>query len=261
LEQHKNREHADTESNQGSLEKPTEKPAEEIDAANDLVEIEPVAMCYEMAFPEESYEYLCPVCAEKTVYELDAVPTEENDNLSESFDQVMDDVDNLWQESGAKEQTPLLTRAEIGQNLKILLRQTQSKTQRPGGDGGIPPSAFLHHPTPPSVLAELLTHSLVTMRREIDTIRGLELHLDERQFCKNCSPNVAHPHVVLVVTFEKEGKKVRTDKFNQADLTLIHAFSTFCLGGMNQAIPPSLTTRDACLRLVEIFGFKVAKRQ
>lgn len=72
---------------------------------------------------------------------------------------------------------------------------------------------------------------VVTMVRQMDDIRrlvkqvkGVDLHLDERGFCRTCSPKVKAPHLSLEVRWGK-GIIHRTEKITLQDLILLSEFA------------------------------------
>jgi hypothetical protein len=62
-------------------------------------------------------------------------------------------------------------------------------------------------------------------RRTLKTINGINISLDESQFCKKCSPDIQSPKLVLIITHEDGNKHTVTGVTNN-DLILISEFLT-----------------------------------
>jgi hypothetical protein len=110
------------------------------------------AECYKMAFKDYSvYEYVCPVCGEKTIYK----------------------------------------------------KGTNSER---------------------SVLIENLENNLNSCRNEIEKVHGLNIKLDESQFCKHCSPNTENPQLCLLVNIGGQSYTTRVCNIENKDIQLIYEF-------------------------------------
>ena len=60
-------------------------------------------------------------------------------------------------------------------------------------------------------------------RRTIKLIKGLNVSLDETQFCKKCSPDIQSPKLVLIINYEG-GKQHSVEGVTNDDLILISEF-------------------------------------
>jgi hypothetical protein len=61
-------------------------------------------------------------------------------------------------------------------------------------------------------------------RRLAGTVSGLELSLDETEFCKKCAPDAETPKLTLVVRYPGEKEPHRTRGVSVNDLKLIREF-------------------------------------
>ena len=73
-------------------------------------------------------------------------------------------------------------------------------------------------------LLSLLEWGLVACRRRVQEIRGLDVALDETQFCRRCSPDAPTPRLGLVVRHHGEGEPHRVWGVGAEDLVLLGEF-------------------------------------
>jgi len=92
-------------------------------------------------------------------------------------------------------------------------------------------------------------------RRTIKLIKGIDVSLDESQFCKKCSPDVKTPKLVLTINYE-DGKKHRVEDVTNDDLVLI---SEFLSGSDKHKDSGDVETplKDHIKRLSELLGVEV----
>jgi hypothetical protein len=70
---------------------------------------------------------------------------------------------------------------------------------------------------------DTVLHALPCLRSYTKTLQGVELTLDESQFCKKCSPNVKRPEEILAVRLAGE-KEARRVYWSCDDLRLLQIF-------------------------------------
>jgi transcription initiation factor IIE alpha subunit len=110
------------------------------------------AECYKMAYTDHSvYEYICPVCGEKTIYRKEKYP------------------DQSW----------------FVQNLEKTIN---------------------------------------SCRNEIQNVKGINIKLDESQFCNKCSPNIQNPTLCLLVNIAGQPDTTRIYGIDKVDILLINEF-------------------------------------
>jgi len=61
-------------------------------------------------------------------------------------------------------------------------------------------------------------------RREIQKVKGINVYLDESEFCKHCSPSVKNPVLYLIVNISGESDSIKTRMDNYIDIQLIQEF-------------------------------------
>ncbi|MCY3019216.1 MAG: hypothetical protein NTW87_09350 [Planctomycetota bacterium] len=69
-----------------------------------------------------------------------------------------------------------------------------------------------------------ITNELPACRRAAKEISGLAVELDESQFCKQCSPDVTKPQLVLVVKYPDQAAPHRVTGVTADDLRLVKEF-------------------------------------
>jgi hypothetical protein len=150
--------------------------------------VERGAMCYDMAGPPVTMEYICPKCSEKTLY----------------------------------------ARANDKGTLEMK-----------------------------NATAIMLLHKILpACRRKIANIRGLAVELDESQFCKKCSPDVAAPKLVLVVRHPNQKEPHRFVGVTDDDLQMLIEFlagDNKHRGGQDSIRPLA----DNMPRLEQLLGVKL----
>lgn len=144
------------------------------------------AMCYEMAGPPETVQYICPKCGEKTHYTL-------------------------------------------------------GKDGEEGSDWHV---------------NNFIEYELEPCRRAIKAIKGLDIRLDELQFCRKCSPDVKSPKLAIVITYEGEKEPHRVEGISRNDIQLIAEF----LSGSNKHTDEydcETPLKNHAKRLSELLGVEV----
>ena len=100
-----------------------------------------------------------------------------------------------------------------------------------------------------------LKKELDSCRRIVKEIHGIEVNLDETEFCKNCSPDAAEPKLCLVVQVKGE-KPHRTRGVTADDLTVLGEFMSGKIihkGGQDRELP----LKNYTDRLETLLGIKV----
>ena len=69
-----------------------------------------------------------------------------------------------------------------------------------------------------------IEYELDSCRRAAKSIKGINLTLDESQFCKKCSPDVKSPKLAIVINYEGEKEPHRVEGITCNDLQLIAEF-------------------------------------
>ena len=97
---------------------------------------------------------------------------------------------------------------------------------------------------------------LPACRRIVEQIKGIQVQLDESQFCARCSPDVETPVLVLVVRYEVEKEPHRVEGVKLEDLQLLSEFlsgSTKHEGDFGIETP----LKDHLERLEQLLGVKL----
>jgi hypothetical protein len=92
-------------------------------------------------------------------------------------------------------------------------------------------------------------------RRTIKLIKGIDVSLDESQFCKKCCPDVKSPKLALTINYD-DGKKHRVEDVTNDDLVLI---SEFLSGSDKHKDSGDFETplKDHIKRLSELLGVEI----
>ena len=70
----------------------------------------------------------------------------------------------------------------------------------------------------------VLESGLTSCRREVDKVSGINIQLDESQFCGHCSPNVKKPELCLLVNVGGESDTSKVCDINYLDIRKIQEF-------------------------------------
>ncbi len=70
----------------------------------------------------------------------------------------------------------------------------------------------------------MLSHNLYNCRSEISKIEGIDVKLDEIEFCEHCSPGIQRPQLYLIITIKGMPRSIKTSSFNSFDLQIINEF-------------------------------------
>lgn len=93
------------------------------------------------------------------------------------------------------------------------------------------------------------------LRATAAAIKGLDVRLDESQFCSRCSPDSGEPRLVLVLRYAGEAEPRRVPGVTPSDLQLLSEFMSGSLkhaAGMGEEQP----LRDYLPRLRELLGIE-----
>ena len=99
----------------------------------------------------------------------------------------------------------------------------------------------------------VLSQELPACRRAVKTVAGLDVSLDESEFCRNCRPDVKSPALVLVVRHPDAAEPHRARGINQDGLRLIREL----LAGKEThtgATDDESALKDHMKRLIELLG-------
>lgn len=69
-----------------------------------------------------------------------------------------------------------------------------------------------------------LLWNLEACRKEIQTVRGINIKLDEKQFCSHCSPKIERPELYLLVNIAGQSDTTRISAISFTDIQLIREF-------------------------------------
>jgi hypothetical protein len=92
-------------------------------------------------------------------------------------------------------------------------------------------------------------------RREIETVKGINIKLDESQFCSHCSPKTENPVLFLLVNIAGQTDTTKISHFSYSDIRLIHEFLDDKLihqGDRDQELP----LVQSIDRIKELLGLK-----
>jgi hypothetical protein len=70
----------------------------------------------------------------------------------------------------------------------------------------------------------LISSELPECRRRLKEIRGLDLKLDETEFCKKCSPSSKSPQLILITKYRGDDQVHRFKGISSEDLTVLKEF-------------------------------------
>jgi hypothetical protein len=73
--------------------------------------------------------------------------------------------------------------------------------------------------------AAFITRELPDCRRLIKEIKGLDVELDESQFCKKCSPSAKNPSLILIVRYRGQNAPFKCAHIDRDDLVLLREFA------------------------------------
>jgi hypothetical protein len=69
-----------------------------------------------------------------------------------------------------------------------------------------------------------IKYELTAIQREIQKVKGINISLDESEFCKHCSPFVEEPTLYLSINIGGESDTTKISDFDYMDVRLIHEF-------------------------------------
>ncbi len=70
----------------------------------------------------------------------------------------------------------------------------------------------------------LLSYGLNACRNEISLVKGVNIKLDESEFCKKCSPDVEIPRLCLLLNISNTQDTIKRYNINYLDIRLIREF-------------------------------------
>ena len=153
------------------------------------------------------------------------------------YDQIMS---NRWSLPDSNERK--LTRREIEDRLAALARETPEVVNPPPSLAMcyaplIPidraeyvcpvcgeKTIYRHRKQDERYLTDFVINTIPTFRIDIKYIKGLDVRLDETQYCSECSPDVGDPNLALVVTYPS-GATHRTEGVTAEDIKLLIEFT------------------------------------
>lgn len=96
---------------------------------------------------------------------------------------------------------------------------------------------------------------IIDCRRELEKVKGINVKLDESEFCKRCRPEVTNPDLILLLNIEDTGDTLKTVNIRSNDIRVLGEF----LSGSN--IHKTFNDGEAPLvnykkRIIEILGLK-----
>lgn len=98
-------------------------------------------------------------------------------------------------------------------------------------------------------------YDLQTCRTAITSIEGLDIRLDEKQFCKKCSPDVTKPELCLNIYYKGEEAPQHSCNISAEDVDLLYEF----MSGKNKHTSfndHEYPLKDYTPRLKELLGIK-----
>ena len=73
-------------------------------------------------------------------------------------------------------------------------------------------------------IIEILDNNLGACRNEIEKVKGINIKLDEKEFCEHCSPNTKNPKMYLLVNIAGQNDTAHISDFSYLDIRMIHEF-------------------------------------
>jgi hypothetical protein len=158
------------------------------------------------------------------------------------------------------------TREEIAAKLKKLAKSPAPTTLKPGAMcyAVAGPPARAEYVCPVCGEKTLYTdghtftiqYELPSCRQIISSIKGLEIKLDETQYCKKCHPEVESPSLCLEIKYSGEDKPYVCCNVGSSDVDLVYEFisgNKKHTGGNGQETP----LKDYTARLEELLGVTI----
>ena len=103
---------------------------------------------------------------------------------------------------------------------------------------------------------DMVLNDIPECRRMVKAIKGLNLTLDESEFCHKCSPAVKSPGLILIVRYPGEKKPHRVRNVSSSDLEILQLFITGQdrVAGFTGTETP---LKEYLPRLQELLGIKI----
>ena len=95
----------------------------------------------------------------------------------------------------------------------------------------------------------IVYREIAKIRKEIQEVKGINISLDESEFCKYCSPYTTNPSLNLSVNIHGEPNTTTTPNVTCMDIQLLHVFLNWNLA------KTQFTERDIA-RIKELLGIK-----
>jgi len=93
-------------------------------------------------------------------------------------------------------------------------------------------------------------------RRLVKQVKGIDVKLDESQFCRHCSPGISNPHLLLVVNWENGSDIHKVEDITAEDLEILAEFVQGAVVHKGERDVESLLL-DYSPRLKRLLGFPV----
>jgi hypothetical protein len=96
---------------------------------------------------------------------------------------------------------------------------------------------------------------IINCRRELEKVKGVNIKLDESEFCKKCRPEVTNPRLILLINIEDTEDTLRIININSNDIRVLGEF----LNGdiihktFNDGEEPLVNYKK---RIIELLGLK-----
>lgn len=71
---------------------------------------------------------------------------------------------------------------------------------------------------------EYIEWELGAVKREIDKVEGINIDINEIEFCRNCSPDIENPNLLLYINIEGTSDTIITKNVSYMDIRLIIEF-------------------------------------
>jgi hypothetical protein len=77
-----------------------------------------------------------------------------------------------------------------------------------------------------ALIENFLAFDLEICRRQIEKVKGINILLDESEFCNKCKPNTENPSLCLKVNIEGQKETTRVCNISSKDIILLQEFLT-----------------------------------
>jgi predicted RNA-binding Zn-ribbon protein involved in translation (DUF1610 family) len=104
-------------------------------------------------------------------------------------------------------------------------------------------------------LMETLDLNLNRCRIEIEKVKGINIKLDEKEFCEHCSPKLSNPKMYLLINIAGQKDTTKISNFYYWDIRLIQEFLDDKLIHKDDQDSES-PLKDNIIRIKELLGIK-----